>query len=103
MVGSAELAECKFNEYPIDTWSKATLAMAPLFSVTWEAAASQSASQDAFGGGYRPGSQMTQVGFRKRRKLLRLQKIGFLDRGAVRGFRTMCSGVHLPSMRALAG
>ena len=58
---SAELAECKFNEYPIDTWSKATLAMAPLFSATWEAAASQSASQDAFGGGYRPGSQITQV------------------------------------------
>ena len=58
----AELAECKFTEYPVDTWSKATLAVAPLFSATWEAAASQSASQDAFGGAHRPGPAMTQVG-----------------------------------------
>ena len=57
----AELAECKFTEYPVDTWSKATLAVAPLFSATWEAAASQSASQDAFGGAHRPVAAMTQV------------------------------------------
>ncbi len=57
----AELAECKFVEYPIDTWSKATLAIAPLFSASWEAAASQAASQD-FGGGLGGTSmQMTQV------------------------------------------
>ena len=60
---AAELAECKFNEYPIDTWSKATLAVAPLFSATWAAAASHSASQDAFGGGIRPSSRITQVTF----------------------------------------
>ena len=58
----AELAECKFTECPVDTWSKATLAVAPLFSATWEAAASQSASQDAFGGAHRPGATIYQVG-----------------------------------------
>jgi hypothetical protein len=35
----SELAECTFVEYPIDTWSKATLAAAPLFSASWQAAA----------------------------------------------------------------
>lgn len=38
-----ELAECKFAEYPIDTYGKATLGMAPLFSSQWSS--SQDASQ----------------------------------------------------------
>lgn len=59
----AELAECKFAEYPIDTWSKATLAVAPLFSASWQAAASQAASQDSRDGiGHAvPSLQITQV------------------------------------------
>lgn len=36
-----ELAECKFAEYPIDTWSKATLAAAPLFSASWQVSRSR--------------------------------------------------------------
>ena len=48
-------------EYPIDTWSKATLAIAPLFSASWEAASSQAASQDFSGGFGGPSMQLTQV------------------------------------------
>lgn len=57
----AELAECQFAEYPIDTWSKATLAIAPLFSASWEAAASQAASQDFGGTLAGPSMHITQV------------------------------------------
>ena len=40
-----ELAECKFAEYPIDTYGKATLGMAPLFSSQWSNSQDSSQSQ----------------------------------------------------------
>ena len=41
-----ELAECKFAEYPIDTYGKPTLGMAPLFSSQWSASQEATQSQD---------------------------------------------------------
>lgn len=44
-----ELAECKFAEYPIDTYGKATLGMAPLFSSQWSSSQDSSQSQGMLG------------------------------------------------------
>lgn len=44
-----ELAECKFAEYPIDTYGKATLGMAPLFSSQWASSQDSSQSQGMLG------------------------------------------------------
>ncbi|KAK9829312.1 hypothetical protein WJX72_005143 [[Myrmecia] bisecta] len=62
---ASKLAECTFNEYPVNTWGKATMAMAPIFSSQW--AASLSASQSADGSmgmtrGPAAPTQYTQVG-----------------------------------------
>ena len=47
-----ELAECRFEAYPIDTWGQATLGPGtPLFSSQWQASQSQAGA----------GSQVVQI------------------------------------------
>ena len=56
-----ELAECKFAEYPIDTYGKATLGMAPLFSSQWSSSQDSSQSQGMLGTA--PGADPKSPGF----------------------------------------
>lgn len=56
-----ELAECKFAEYPIDTYGKATLGMAPLFSSQWSNSQDSSQPQGMFGTA--PGADPRSPGF----------------------------------------
>ncbi|KAL3135934.1 hypothetical protein ABBQ32_006979 [Trebouxia sp. C0010 RCD-2024] len=56
-----ELAECKFAEYPIDTYGKATLGMPPLFSSQWGSSQDSSQSQGMLGSA--PGADPRSPGF----------------------------------------
>ena len=56
-----ELAECKFAEYPIDTYGKATLGMAPLFSYQWSSSQDSSQSQGMLGTA--PGADPKSPGY----------------------------------------
>ena len=56
-----ELAECKFAEYPIDTYGKATLGMAPLFSSQWSSSQGSSQSQGMLATA--PGADARSPGF----------------------------------------
>ena len=58
-----ELAACKFAEYPIDTYGKPTVGMAPLFSSQWSASQEATQSQESVPGmGGRPSNNRANAG-----------------------------------------